>query len=138
MKPARLLLAVAFGWFLFGIAAAVWPLLELAWVIVGGILLAVLLLDLLLLVNAPEFSARRSVASSLPVGVWSQGHLRIGNSGRRTWRMTLFDHYPQQSEAEGLPQRIRVSAGGFAEISYRLRPLERGDQNFGLDRKSVV
>ena len=132
MKPARLLLAVAFGWFLFGIAAAVWPLLELAWVIVGGILLAVLLLDLLLLINAPEFSARRSVASSLPVGVWSQGHLRIENSGRRAWRMTLFDHYPQQSEAEGLPQRIRVSAGGFAEISYRLRPLERGDQNFGL------
>lgn len=132
MKPARLLLALAFAWFAFGIAAAVWPEIVLTWEISGVALWALVLVDLGLLIRAPAFSALRRVASSLPVGVWSHAQLRIGNPGKRAWRLTVFDHYPQQSEFEGLPQAMRIAAGGFAEIGYRLRPLERGDQHFGL------
>ena len=131
MKPARLLLALAFAWFAFGVAAALWPALVQAWTINGIALLALILADLALLLRAPTFSALRRVASSLPVGVWSQVQLRIGNPGKRAWRITLFDHYPQQSEFEGLPQAASIAASGFAEMGYRLRPLERGDQNFG-------
>ena len=132
MKPARLLLVVAFGWLVFGIAAAVWPYLVLAWAIAGAALLVLALLDSALLLRAPTFSVVRRVASSLPVGVWSHAQLHIANPARGPWRMRVYDHTPQQSEAEGLPQAIRVAGGGFAEISYRLRPLERGDQSFGL------
>ncbi len=131
MKPARLLLVAAFGWLLFGIVAAVLPMLVPAWAVTGGVLLALMLLDSVLLLRAPIFSATRRVASSLPVGVWSHAQLNIANPGRRAWRMRVYDHYPQQSAAEGLPQTVRVAGGGFAELSYRLRPLERGDQSFG-------
>ena len=131
MKPARLLLAATFGWLLFGIVAAVLPMLVLAWAVAGGVLLALMLLDSALLLRAPIFTATRRVATSLPVGVWNPIQLHMANPGRRAWRMRVYDHYPQQSAAEGLPQAIRVAAGGFAEIGYRLRPLERGDQGFG-------
>lgn len=131
MRPARLLLAVAWGWFLFGIAAAALPALVQVWAITGGVLLVTIALDFALLLRAPDFSATRRVASSLPVGVWSHAQLRLNNPGKRAWRMQVFDHYPQQSAAEGLPQAIKVAANGFAELSYRLRPLERGDQSFG-------
>ena len=132
MKPARLLLAASFGWLLFGIVAALWPTLLLAWASAGGVLLALLLLDAVMLLRAPVFSAVRRVSASLPVGVWSHAQLHIANSGQRAWRLRVFDHYPQQSDAEGLPQAVSIAAGGFAEITYRLRPLERGDQRFGL------
>lgn len=132
MKPARLSLIAAASWFLLGIAAAVLPSLVLAWAIFGGVLLAAMLLDAALVLRAPVFSAVRRVASSLPVGVWSHAQVRIVNPSGRSWRMRVYDHYPQQSEAEGLPQTVRVPAGGFAEIDYRLRPLQRGDESFGL------
>ena len=132
MRPARLLLAVAWGWLLFGIFAAVWTALVQSWAMCGGVLLFIIVLDFALLLRAPQFSATRRVASSLPVGVWSHAQLRLNNPGQRSWRMQVFDHYPQQSEIEGLPQRINIAANGFAELGYRLRPLERGDQNFGL------
>ena len=132
MKPARLLLFAAASWFLLGIAAAVFPSWVLAWAIFGGVLLVLMLLDAALVMRAPVFNAVRRVASSLPVGVWSHAQVRIENPSPRPWRIRIYDHYPQQSEAEGLPQTIRVAAGGFAEIDYRLRPLQRGDESFGL------
>lgn len=132
MKPARLLLFAAAAWLLLGIGAAVLPAWVLAWASFGGVLLAVMLLDAVWVLRAPSLSAVRRVASSLPVGVWSHAQVRIANSGKRPWRMRVYDHYPQQSAAEGLPQAVRVAAGGFAEIDYRLRPLQRGDENFGL------
>ena len=131
MKPARLLLTLAFGWLLFGIAAAVWPSLLLAWAVVGAALLGCMLLDGVLLLRAPAFSAVRRVSASLPVGVWTQAQLHLANPGRHAWRLQVYDHYPQPCVAEGLPQSLRIAAGGYAELSYRLRPLERGDQSFG-------
>ena len=99
MKPARLSLIAAASWFLLGIAAAVLPSLVLAWAIFGGVLLAVMLLDAALVLRAPVFSAVRRVASSLPVGVWSHAQVRIANPSGHSWRMRVYDHYPQQSEA---------------------------------------
>ena len=131
MRPARLLLAAAGGWFIFGIVAAVWPTLVPAWWIIGTLLAGLMLFDLAWLIGAPKLSATRRVLGSLPVGVWSQVQLRLNNPGRRTLRMAVFDHYPLQSEIEGLPQRTRIVGGGFAELSYRVRPIERGDHTFG-------
>ncbi len=131
MRPAPLLIAAAGGWFIFGIAAAVWPALVLAWWMVGALLAGLMLVDLVRLLRAPKLSATRQASGSLPVGVWSQVLLRLNNPGRRTWRATVFDHHPLQSEIEGLPQRTRIAAGGFAELGYRVRPTERGDHAFG-------
>lgn len=131
MKPARPLLAAAATWFVLGIVAALLPALVLAWAMTGALLAGLVLLDLALLIRTPKLSATRRVSASLPVGAWSQVRLRLDNPGRRALRIAVFDHYPVQSEAEGLPQRIRVAGGGFAELTYRLRPTERGDQAFG-------
>jgi uncharacterized protein (DUF58 family) len=131
VRPARLLLAAAGGWFIFGIVAAVWPALVFAWGIVGVLLASSMLFDLFLLLRTPMLSATRHVLGSLPVGVWSQVQVRVNNLGRRAVRLAVFDHYPPQSETEGLPQQTRISGGGFAELNYRLRPIERGDHVFG-------
>jgi len=130
MRPARPLLAAAAAWFVLGIVAALLPVLVPAWAMTGALLAGLVLLDLAL-IGAPRLSATRRVSASLPVGVWSQVQLRLHNPGRRAVRIAVFDHYPAQSEAEGLPQSMHVAGGGFAELIYRLRPLERGDQTFG-------
>lgn len=131
MRPALALVIATLLWFVAGVAAAIYSPLLLLWYGLGGGLLLLVLLDLGLLWLTPAITAKRSVSGSLPVGVASQVHLQFTNTGRRKVTLAVFDHHPAACEIEDLPQRITLAAQGWGQVTYRLQPLERGEQQFG-------
>ena len=131
LSPApRLLLGLA-GWALLGLLPAFWPELTGCWLLAGGVLLAVVARDAVLLRRRPPLAVERAIAPALPLGVWRPVRLRLVNLYPQPARLTAFDHYPAAAaEVAGLPQRITVAAGGWAELHYRLRPVLRGSWSF--------
>jgi uncharacterized protein (DUF58 family) len=81
--------------------------------------------------SGAAISTERLVPRILPLGVWRDVKLRFVNATDKTYQLTVFDHYPQPAELTGLPQTIQVTACGWTEIVYCMRPLERGEMHFG-------
>lgn len=94
-------------------------------------LLLLLLADALALRFLPEIQAERRVPDSLALGVWTEVLLRLQPSRTVSLRLEVFDHAPPSAELEGLPAQARFLPGQGVEVSYRLRPLRRGDHPFG-------
>lgn len=129
--PTPRLLALAAAGLALGLAVALlglprqwWDALLAASVVVAG-------LDALWLRREAPLTVSRRVAGSLPLGVASTVTLRLTNPGRRRCRVDVSDHYPATMAATGLPRRLEVPAGGWGEVSYRLRPEARGEHRFG-------
>lgn len=131
MRPAPALLIASGLWLVFSLAAAIRPALTQAWLASGLIFLFLALLDLVLLWRSTLPVAQRHVAASLPVGVWHSARIRLSNAGGRRIRFVLHDHTPPDFETEALPQHSRLAADTHVDLSYRLRPLSRGDHSFG-------
>lgn len=131
MRPSRrllILLALGLG---LGIAAANWQPAAMAWLIAGGVLLGMALLDGIVLWTTSAPVGRRGVPHTLPVGVRSEVAVRISNPARRRVLVEVFDHLPPAAQLEGLPQSARVPAGSWVELRYAMTPLERGNHGFG-------
>jgi len=64
------------------------------------------------------------------VGAWSLVEIRISNPGRVRKRLVLFDGIPETMDSRPMPQTLAVEAGGWAELSYRVRPNHRGPFTF--------
>lgn len=130
--PAPRALAGLGAWVGAGLAASFAPAaLGPAWLAAGGALAVVLAADALWVRRVAAPTVERQVAEAVPLGVPTKVRLKIGNRGRRRLGLEVFDHYPPASELEGLPRQTAVPAGGWAEIEYQIRPLERGDATFG-------
>ncbi len=129
--PSRLALALAGALFVFSIAAAWWKALIPSWQIVMLIAFAAALADLAAAHALPaKLTLSRRIPGSLAIGRWRDCVMRIRNGGRFAVRCELYDHHPVTCEMAGLPFRVTVPAGGFAQTSYRVRPTERGDLRF--------
>jgi len=129
--PTPRLLSGLAGWTLLGLAPAVWPELTLGWLLVGGLLCALVARDAFALHRRPPLAVERLLAPALPLGVWRPVRLRFANLQQQSAALTVFDHYPSAAaECADLPQRLTVAAGGWTELTYRLRPLARGEWTF--------
>jgi uncharacterized protein (DUF58 family) len=131
MRPGRGLLRLLAGWALLGIGSAIWRPLLLAWAGCGILLLVAALWSWQRLRSTPVPDAERDAPSSFPLGVFTPVRLRLTNPGPRPVDIEVFDLHPPFAETEGLPQRLKLPARGWARIEYRLRPTRRGDQDFG-------
>jgi len=132
VSPSRRGLWLLATWLASGLAAAAWPAVTLAWAAHGGIVVLLLAWDARAARRLAPPVAEREVRGALPVGQWSPVHLRLTNPGSTPLELSVFDHYPAAAaEPEGLPRAVTVPAGGWAEVTYRLRPVARGDQAFG-------
>ncbi len=89
------------------------------------------LLDLGLLWRQRLPSAQRHIAASLAVGVWHSARIRVSNPSRRRLRFLIYDHTPADFEDQALPQSSCLAPASHVDLSYRLRPLSRGDHCFG-------
>jgi len=130
MRPAARLLWWLGGWGLLGLLPMLRPATLDAWLVLGGAILGLALVDARA-GWAVALTARRQAAAILPVGVWSEIRLRLDNHDRRSYRVAVHDSFPQPAEWRDLPRRVWLEPGGWAELRYRLRPLERGRRAFG-------
>ena len=129
--PSRTLVALAALVALAGIGASIWPLALPAWLGACILLALVAMLDAALALRIAIPPAQRTAPASLPLGVTHEVALRFANSGRSALHLSAFDHVPAPTEIDGQPQSISLPAHGWAEMRYRLRPIERGDLHFG-------
>ena len=128
--PSPLLLRLVVLLLLAAIAALIVPALELLAPALAAIVALAAAADAALGLREASLEARRAAPGSLPLGVWHEIALRIGNRSRRPLALRVFDHYPSGFQVRGLPQAIRVARSGWAEIRYELRPVERGEHRF--------
>ncbi|HYQ92662.1 MAG TPA: DUF58 domain-containing protein [Candidatus Competibacteraceae bacterium] len=131
MHPTLRLIGLLAAWNLLGLIPIIWPGLNGYWFALGGLLAVFATLDAWELRHRALPSVTRRTATVLPLGVWSEVTLRLHNSSARPYRLEVFDHYPQPAELLYLPRSIVVTAGGWTEIRYGIRPLERGEFQFG-------
>lgn len=126
MIPARrLFLLLGLGLSL-GILAAVFPALAVLWTGFAAVLLAGALADAALAMRSPVPELGREVEGSLSLGVWSEVGLHVRNVGRSRLALEIFDHYPPQVAARGMPARVEIGPQGWVALRYAIRPLERG------------
>src|SRR5258706_6673068 len=133
--PGRPLIGLAGFLAAAGIAAAIWPGAIPAWLAALALTVLLCILDAALALRLATPPARRTLPGSLPLGVTHDVVLRFANSGRSPLRLTACDHVPAATEVEGQPQTIMLPAQGWAELRYRMRPIQRGDLKF--DRVEV-
>jgi uncharacterized protein (DUF58 family) len=132
MKPTARGLWLLAG--LLGLACAavlVEPLVP-AWRVCGGGVLGLALFDVLWLARASSPKVSRTTPKALAVGNWHTVTLRVESSSRAAVRGELFDLYPvAMMQLEGLPAALKLPRKGWAEVTYRLRPTQRGEAHWG-------
>ena len=130
MRPGPRFIAVAALWVAIALAASFRSDWEKAWLAAGLVLLLVAVLDWVVVRRSPGVLAQRRLPHSLPLGVWSEAHIRLTNRGNVAVTVEVFDHHPASMETEGVPRTVEVPSQGWVEITYRLLPRERGEQSF--------
>jgi len=114
---------------------AIWlPVMEAGWKLLGSLILAIGLLDLLRLRSLQTPEVERNLRTSIPVGVWSKIGLRLINQAETSLTLVVHDHHPGDFQVEGMPRLVYLPAHRQASLNYRLLPQRRGDGEFtGLD-----
>jgi len=138
VKPSRLLLGWVATLLVIGIVLGTLQALEVTIptslkAINWGLLLALLALavpDALRLQRMPPVRVSRQMPGSLSLGRWAEVPLTIEHDFNAPLNIDLFDHVPDGLSFEHLPLTIELQPGQFSQISYRLRPLNRGHFTF--------
>ncbi len=130
MRPARLLIYLLGVWSLLALATAFQPELDGPLLAVSVATVLAVLMDALSILCEPHLKIERHVPHNLPLGAWSKVELRIHNHGKRSYKLSLFDYYPQEATIEGLPHNFTLASGQYADIHYRIQPTRRGDALF--------
>lgn len=136
MRPTRAALWIAGAWLLFGILVAVWPTLRPAFQLSGGALLCLLLADALSLWRRPRPEVQRRLPPTMALG--EPYDIELAVQSDRDELLVLHDCAPQQGRSEGLPARLHAQRGRIARLSYRFRPLARGQLDFEPPRVQLA
>ncbi|RON49031.1 DUF58 domain-containing protein [Pseudomonas frederiksbergensis] len=138
MKPSRLLLIWLSVLLALNIVLGALRALEVATpqnlsAISWGLLLALLalaLLDIVRLKRLPSPRLKRQMPGSLALGRWGEVQLAIEHDFGQPLNVQMFDHAPEGLVFEHLPQSVELQPGQHSQITYRLRPLQRGHFKF--------
>lgn len=130
MRPTQRFLKLAGAWTLLGIAASIWPVLQVGWTAMGLLLLAAALADLATLPRRNEIKATRVAPGRFALGVRGEVTLSLQHGLRRALPVRIYDGLPPWSEADGLPWQGTMPAGEVTHLSYDLHFTRRGPQKF--------
>lgn len=133
IKPTSRLLWILLAWLLLAVACVFVPQLKLVWrmsTFVGAVIVAVDVLWLLQLSQKKHISIERTVNKNLPVYSWSHVTLEIKHAFLRSVRIRVHDHHPTSMAVQGLPVDTVLPKEQGVRIPYRIKPLERGDDQF--------
>lgn len=138
MKPSRLLLSWLALLLLFSIVLGAFQalgtelpssLISINW----GLLLALLALaviDAVRLRRLPSPRIKRQMPGSLALGRWGEVKLEVAHEFAEPLNINFFDHVPDGLAFEYLPTVVELQPGHVSQLTYRLRPLERGHFSF--------
>lgn len=138
MKPSRTLLALLAALFALGTGLGICSALGIAgphsfspiyWGLLL-VLLGLLLVDALLLRQLASPRIDRLLPGNLPLGRWSEVRLNVHHSSTRAVQVEVFDHLPGAMAFEHLPLKVDLHPGEQTQVSYRVRPLQRGHFHF--------
>ncbi|MGB3622276.1 MAG: DUF58 domain-containing protein [Ketobacter sp.] len=107
------------------------PALVLLWQVTGILAGLLLLVDGLSLRGISGITVERRHAENLALGVWSKVDIIIHYQGTQKRPIEVFDHYPDQCDAQLAHQTGMLDANAAAIYSYRIRAIQRGDHQFG-------
>lgn len=134
-RPSRktfwLALGLGLGALLVALLGHWWPLFAQGWLQTGFMLLAGLFAGLVLLDYAASRSQRplrveRQLASGLALNQWTEVKLTLHHEFRYPQVVDVFDGINSQVVSEQAHQRVPLQPQQTTQISYRLRPLQRG------------
>lgn len=129
--PAPPLLWALGGLCVLAVLASILAVLQTAFLIGAAVLFAAALVDAIQLLRRPLPDVRRRHAHLLSLGVDSEIRVEINNPLALPMRVRLYDHVPPYTETKHLPQSVAIPAHTLAQLHYRLRPLRRGEFEFG-------
>lgn len=133
LTPSRRLLWLMLAWTLAALIPVIWPQFFISWLALGGLIALIAVFDARL--AKPQLAVERQLASILSVGVWSPVTVTLrypeAASVSESVSLMVFDHYPQPAEFTGLPRALTIARGDWITFEYRIRPLERGELQFG-------
>jgi uncharacterized protein (DUF58 family) len=113
------------------IAVSIYPDFQTPWLALTAGIVLLALLDVFAGRRLAAPALTRHVPASLALGVRSEVRLRVANAAGMRLRLELHDHHPPSFEAEGLPRRMDLQRGQWSEVSYQVRPVARGETQFG-------
>jgi len=122
-------------WLLLALAAAavavsLYPDFLPYWTTLGGVFLLLAALDAVAGIRLPAPAVVRQVPGSLALGVPVEVRLRVRNRSGLRLRCEVHDHHPASVECEGLPRPLALAPQAWAELSYQVRPVARGEARF--------
>lgn len=138
MKPSRLLLQLLLIGLLLGLLAAVATIFEWSrtfeiklvfWCWFALVALLAILDGFAL--RRPLLEATRSLEPHLALGVRQRVGIRIVNHEPRRQELWLTDFPPTQLHLEGLPVKLSIESGAYAQVRYSITPRQRGLAEFG-------
>lgn len=144
MKPSRLLLALLGTLLTAAVLLGALPLLGvklpaslemLGWAVLCALAL-IALMDALWLRRLPTPRVQRTLPGNLPLGRWSDVQLQVHHGFANAAQIELFDHVPAGMAFEGMPLRVDLHPGQQTQLSYRLKPQQRG--HFAFDRCELL
>ncbi len=113
-----------------GLMAVFLPALITLWKGLVAIIAVILLADIVIstLAYNPEntIEIERHLPSSIPLGVSRHVNLIIHNHSHKPQLIDIFDHYPNEVFAEGLPVTLSIPEQQYAEIQYKIIANQRG------------
>lgn len=138
IRPSKFLLVALTFWVGLGLLASFWPQLVILWWGTIAVIAIIAALDLSFLVEAKAVNVKRHLAPRLALAVEDEVVLELHNTGRRQMLVQAFDGIPDSAEAEELPWRGWVPAGGYAKVHYPVKMLRRGLAAFGATQLLIA
>lgn len=89
-------------------------------------LLALAVIDAVRLRRLPSPRIKRQMPGSLALGRWGEVKLEVVHEFAEPLKINFFDHVPDGLAFEYLPTVVELQPGHVSQLTYRLRPLERG------------
>jgi uncharacterized protein (DUF58 family) len=130
VPSARLLFTVA-ALVAIAIGALFFAPLEALWAGAAIVLAVAAAADAGIALKTQPLAAERATPASLALGVWRRVGVHVRNRASTARTVDVFDHHPPELEVRGLPQSLTIPAREWALIEYEVKPVCRGDVDFG-------
>ncbi|ACU59183.1 DUF58 domain-containing protein [Chitinophaga pinensis] len=118
---------------IFFVVSFFFPSLYMVAQLVTAALLFLLLLDLFFLYVAGKqpLLISRNMAGRFSNGEENDIHLKLKNNYRFPVTVIVLEELPVQFQVRDFRKKVQMKPGEEQDISYTLRPVERGEYNFG-------